>query len=217
MKPFFLFGFFCLLAGPAVSQFRVFGGAQQGWSRYEIRGAAQKTESRTGFLLGAGFQTLVEGPAYFAPQLSFSQKGFSVAFDRPNNPPDSGAVNNKITLRSLDASPLVQFNLSKGANHLFLRVGPSFEFNLSGTERFDSANGKTVERAMPFSFDRYSYATISFTGQIGYQHPSGFHLVAFYTHGVGSLNNSDYGPTIFLRTAGVAAGWLLGRKRFGRS
>lgn len=195
------------------AQLTVFGGPQSTSAGYSINGVKQETESKPGFAAGVGIKTVIEGPVHFAPQLWYSQKGYRVSFNRPSMPPDSGAVNNNATIHALELAPLVQINFSKKANYLFLRLGPSLDFNLSGRERFDSANGKSVSRSMTFSFADYSFVTAALNTQLGFQHKSGLTLFAYYNYGFGSLNNSDYGPKIFHRIAGAALGWKLGKKK----
>lgn len=216
MKPTF-FVSLLLLGGSILTQthaqLTVFAGPQSTTAQYSIRGADQKTESKYGFTAGVGLKTLIEGPVYFAPQLFYSQKGYKVTFDRQAAPPDSGAKNNNATLHAIELAPLAQINFSKKASYPFLRIGPSFDVNISGRESFDSTNGKLVSHNMKFSFADYGFVTIAVNGQLGFQHKSGFAIFAYYNLGVSSLNNSDYGPNIFHRVAGVALGWKLGRKK----
>ncbi len=164
-------------------------------------------------MAGVGLKTLIEGPVYFSPMLFFSRKGYKVNFNRPAFPPDTGAINNNTSINTIELAPLIQINLSKSSSYAFLRLGPSFDFNLSGRETFDSTNNKQISRDMAFDFGTYSHATISMNGQLGYQHQSGFTLFAFVNFGVSSLNNADYGPQIFHRVYGAALGWKLGKKQ----
>jgi hypothetical protein len=195
------------------AQLTVFAGPQVTTAKYRIQDVSQKTEHKQGFAAGIGLKSLIEGPVYFSPLLFYTQKGYKVKFNRPAAPPDSGAVNNNATLHAVELAPLIQINFSKGASYPFLRIGPSFDINLSGTETFDSSNGKRKTRDMPFSFGDYGFVTVALNGQVGFQHKNGLSLFAYYNYGVSSLNNADNGPAIFHRVAGVAAGWRFGRKR----
>ena len=195
------------------AQLTIFAGPQITSARYTIRDAKQDTEAKQGFMAGAALKSFIEGPAYFAPMLYFTKKGYKVSFDRPAFPPDSGALNNNTSVYTLELAPLVQFDLSKKTNHFFIRFGPSFGFNLWGSEQFDSIGNKPIEQDMIFSFANYSHATISMNGHIGYQHNSGFSIFAQYAYGLTSLNNADLGPTILHRAAGISIGWRLGRKK----
>lgn len=201
---------FCLLTvAETEAQLTVFGGPQMTSARYSIRGFEQQTKYKTGFMGGVGFHTSIEGPVYFSPMLFFSRKGYKVTFDRPAFPPDSGAVNNNASINTIELAPLIQINFSKKASYGFLRLGPSFDFNLSGKEAFDSTNGKHISRDMKFSFGDYSHATISMNAQTGFQLRSGFTAFLFVNFGVSSFNNADFGPKIFHRVGGVAVGWRL--------
>lgn len=216
MKTTFCTLVFLLFSAPFLqlnAQPTLFAGPQLTSAQYSIRGVEQKTDSKIGFSAGVGLKTLIEGPVYFTPQLFYSRKGYKVVFDRPAAPPDSGAVNNNTALHAVELAPLVQVNFSRQPSHVFLRFGPSFEVNVSGSESFDSTNGRRANRKMPFSFSDYSFVTLSVNGQLGYQHQSGLTAFAYYNLGVSSLNNSDFGPSIYHRVAGVAVGYRLGKKR----
>lgn len=213
MKPIVAAASFLLLILSSFSsgaQLTIFAGPQMTSANYSIREARQETMYKTGFMGGVGLKTLIEGPVYFSPMLFFSRKGYDVTFDRPAFPPDSGAVNNSTTINTIELAPLVQINFSKKESYGFVRFGPSFDFNLSGSETFDSTSGKRISRAMKFSFGDYSYATISMNAQTGFQHRSGFTAFVFINVGVSSLNNADYGPKIYHRVGGIALGWRLG-------
>lgn len=208
--------FFVLLlvfSASSHAQLTIFAGPQMTSASYSIRDAAQQTAYKTGFMGGVSLKTQFEGPLYFTPMLFFSRKGFDVTFDRAAFPPDSGAVNNSTIINTIELAPLFQVNLSKKENYAFVRFGPSFDFNLSGKESFDSTSGKRINQDMTFSFGEYSYATIAVNAQAGFQHRSGFTAFAFVNLGVSSLNNADLGPKIFHRIGGVALGWRLGKKR----
>lgn len=208
-----LIGFCLCVIAEAKAQFTIFAGPQISSAAYTIRGAKQSTEYKQGLVAGVGFKTLFEGPLYFAPSLSFTRKGYKVKFDRPAFPPDSAALNNNVSISTLELAPLFQINFSKRATYTFFRFGPAFDFNLSGKEEFDTTGNKKVTRNMVFSFGDYSYATLSLNGQIGLQHESGFTVFAHFVYGLSSLNNADLGPQIYNREAGIAIGWRLGKKR----
>ena len=204
----FLFGF-----TKTNAQLIIFGGPQATSANYSIRDAQQETEHKVGFMGGLGYKTLIEGNFYFSPMVFYSRKGYKVKFDRPAFPPDSGAVNNNTSINTIELAPLVQFNFSKKESYGYLRFGPSFDFNLSGTETFDSSHTKTITRSMKFDYGTYSHATISMNLQTGFQHKSGFTAYVFYNFGVSSFNNADYGPKIFHRVGGLALGWRLGKSQ----
>ncbi|HEY0039933.1 MAG TPA: outer membrane beta-barrel protein [Flavisolibacter sp.] len=214
MKPvtFFLL-LLCLLNYASNAQLTIYGGPQVSTAQYSIRDFSQETEHKFGFMGGVGLKSLIEGPVYFSPMLFFSRKGYKVTFDRAAYPPDSVAINNNTTINTIELAPLVQINFSSQASYAFFRFGPSFDFNISGTETYDSLNNKSRTQKMLFDFGGYSHATIAVNGHLGYQHKSGFTLFAFANIGISSLNNADKGPKIFHRVGGVALGWKFGKKR----
>ena len=193
----------------AKAQLTVFAGPQMSSANYVIRHIDQPTGYKTGFMGGVGLRSLIEGPVYFAPSLYYSKKGYKVTLTEPAFPPDTAAKSNSTSLHTIELAPLVQINFSKKASYLFVRFGPALDFALSGTERFDSAGIKNIERKMVFDFGVYSYATTSGILHLGYQHQSGFTIFAHYALGLSSLNNADGGPRIRHRVAGISAGWRL--------
>lgn len=197
----------------AQAQLTVFAGPQTSSVDYSIRGAIQSSTGKTGFSAGVGLKTLFEGPLYFSPLLSYSQKGYAVTFDRPASPPDSTAKNNNVNLHVIELAPLLQLNFSKKASYAFFRFGPSAGFAISGKETFLSSTNKTVSRDMVFSFTDYSSVTLSGNVQLGFQHKSGFTIFAHYQQALTNLNNADDGPSIFYRVAGVSVGYKFGKKR----
>lgn len=212
LRPYLLF--FCLLfLFRAHAQLTVFAGPQITSAKYLIRNVDQPTSSKQGFVAGVGLKSLIEGPAYFTPMLFFTQKGYKVTFNQAAYPPDSGAKNNNTTMRAIELAPLVQFNLSKSPSYFFLRLGPSADFNISGSESFDSTGNKHKTQKMLFDFGGYSYVTLSANVHLGFQHQSGFTAFAFYQYGLSSLNNADYGPEIYHRIGGIAVGYKFGKKK----
>lgn len=210
----FIFSFvFFFVFQSANAQVRLFAGPQITTAKYLIRNVKQATESKQSFQAGIGLTTLVEGPLFFSPSLFFSQKGYNATFNGISVPPDSAAKNNNTTIRTIAFAPLLQLNLSGGRSHFFLRFGPGFDYAFAGREVFDSTGNKKVDRSMNFGSTGYSPVTAFANFQLGFQHKAGFHLYANYEHGLSNLNNSDLGPTILHRIAGVSLGWRFGKRR----
>ncbi|HYD21236.1 MAG TPA: porin family protein [Flavipsychrobacter sp.] len=197
----------------ADAQLTIFGGPQQNTAHYKIQDVEQETESKYGFMAGAGIKAQMEGPVYFAPLMYYSQKGYKVTYTGSAFPPHPDALNNDVTLHTVELAPLFQVNFSSQPSYMFVRFGPSFAFNVSGKETFDSTGNKPISRDMVFSFGDYSHATVAMNAHLGFQHQSGLTLFAHYGHGLSSLNNADGGPKIFHRSLGLSLGWKLGRKK----
>lgn len=195
------------------SQFGIFAGGQASAARYSIAGEKQSVKSKYGFQLGAGWKIPFEEHLYFAPAAFYSLKGFEVDLNKPSFPPDANAVHNDIRLHTFELAFLLQYDLSRQPGHLFIKAGPSLDFQLSGTEKFRKANGDVVDRKMRFGFGDYGRYAASMLAQLGYEWPGGFYLFGQYSHGMGSFNNADHGPRIVHRVYGLSVGHYLGKKR----
>lgn len=191
----------------AQAQLRVFGGPQITSANYSIQNAPQATESKIGYMAGVSLTTLVEGPLYFTPSLFYSQKGYKVTLNRPSVPPDADAKNNNTSIHSISFAPLLQVNFSKSPSYGFFRFGPALDIPISGKETFDSTGDKQISRSMTFGSTAYSQGSFYANVHLGYQHQGGLTLFVHYEHGLSNLNNSDFGPMILQRNAGVSVGW----------
>ena len=112
----------------------------------------------------------------------------------------------------MELAILFQHDFKMEPGHFFFRIGPSFDFILSGNETYQKASGETIERNMKFSFEDYGYATTAIILQFGYEAKKGFYYYAHYNYGLTSLNNKDLGPKIGIRTAGITIGKYLFKK-----
>lgn len=195
------------------TQFGIFAGPQASSARYAIDGEKQSTSSKYGFQIGAGWKIPFDNNLYFAPAAFYSLKGYKVDLNRSSYPPDPNALNNDTRLHTLELAFLLQYDLSKTARHMFIKAGPSLDFQLKGTEKYDLRNGTTVDRNMIFSFGDYGRYAASFLFQLGYEAPSGWFVYGQYTHGVGSFNNADHGPKILHRVYGLSFGHFFRKNK----
>ncbi|HVK97725.1 MAG TPA: outer membrane beta-barrel protein [Flavisolibacter sp.] len=208
--PLFLFVLFNS-AGYSQTMFSIFAGPQVTGAKYSIKGVEQTTDYQTnGLMAGISLRMPIEEVVYFTPAVYYSKKGYKVNFNNISNPPDSAALNNNTSINSIEVAPLIQVAFSNRPTHAFIRFGPTIDFNISGTERFEKTTGEIGNRNMTFSYDAYSFATTAATIQLGFQTKSGFQIFGHYGHGLGSLNNIDEGPKIRHRIAGITLGWLFG-------
>ena len=195
------------------NQVGIFVGPQATSAKYTINGINQPTDTKYGFHLGGVFKVPFEGRIYFAPSAFYSMKGYKVAFNQRAYPPDTLATDNNTTIHSFELAALLQVDFGKKANHIFVRGGPSLDFQLSGKEKFNLKNGTSVNRSMPFGFDKYGHYGANLLLQFGYETKNGISIAALYGHGIGNINNADYGPTIRHRVFGLSIGkYLSGRK-----
>ena len=192
----------------------VFGGGQLTSAKYLIEDREQSTHSKPGFMLGAGLKVPFENKLSFFPAVYYSLKGYKVDFNAQAFPPAKNALNNNTTIHSIEIAPLLQFDFSKNPSHFFFRLGPSIDVVMSGKESFDTLNTmgarETVNREMKFSYINYGKISAALNGHIGYQAANRLMIFAHYAHGIGSMNNADYGPRIVHRIYGISLGWLFG-------
>lgn len=207
----------------AMSQVRtaVFAGGQLTSAKYLIEDIDQPTSYKSGFMIGAGLKVPFENRLSFFPSVYYSLKGYKVDFNKQAFPPAVNALNNNTTIHAIEIAPLLQFDFSKNPSHFFVRLGPSIDVVMSGKESFDTLNTigarETVKRDMKFSYIDYGKISAALNGQLGYQAANGLMIFAHYAHGIGSMNNADYGPRIVHRIYGISIGWLFGGPRPGNA
>lgn len=181
------------------AEFGVFAGPQitdAAYSTPEINlgKTKQETEIKYGFQAGAMARIQFEGKLFFSPAVFYSMKGFKVKLTRPSFPPDSSAVDNDVTLHTFELAPMLQYNFSEEDGHFFIKAGPSIDVQLFGKEKFNKSGGGSVNRNMKFSFGDYGRFGANLLLQAGYETAGGFVIFAHYTHGIGSIVNTDNGP-----------------------
>jgi hypothetical protein len=201
------------ISSSAQNQVGIFVGPQATSAKYTINDIKQPTDTKYGFHLGGVFKVPFEGRIYFAPSAFYSMKGYKVAFNQKAYPPDSLATDNNTTIHSFELAALLQVDFGKKENHLFVRGGPSLDFQLSGKEKFNLKNGTSVNRSMPFGFDKYGHYGANLLLQFGFETKNGISIAALYAHGIGNINNADYGPTIRHRVLGLTLGKYLIRRK----
>lgn len=205
------------IAAAAQPEFGVFGGGQitsASFSTPEINlgKTKQETEMKFGFQAGGMARMQFEGGLYFSPAAFYSLKGFKVALTRPSLLPDTAAIANDVTLHTFEIAPLFQYNFSKEESHFFVKAGPSFDVQIKGKEKFTKRSGELISRNMRFSFGDYGRLGANLLLHLGYETGSGLVFFAHYTHGIGSIVNTDNGPTIKHRAAGISIGKFFNRK-----
>jgi hypothetical protein len=194
-------------------EFGLFAGPQATSARYDIQGVKQKTSNKYGFQLGGIMKVPFENRLYFAPAIFYSMKGYKVTYSKFAYPPDPAASDNDVVLHNIETAALLQYDFSDKPGHLFIRFGPSIETQLFGKEKFNKITGEKVSRSMKFSFADYGRFGASLLGHFGYETSGGFTIFAQYTFGVGSVSNTDGGPSIRHRAAGISIGKYFNRKK----
>ncbi len=189
----------------------LFIGPQAVRASYHINGQRQTSDAVPGVQAGVSARIDFDHRLYFVPAVYYSLKGFRVAFDRPSLPPDALAMNNHATVHTLEMAPLLQYDFSDRPGHFFVRLGPSLDFQLYGRERFQLKDGTVVERRMLYDFTHYGRYAASAIGHAGYE--NGRMLVYLqYTQGLTNLDNTEGGPVIQYRAAGITIARALNRR-----
>jgi hypothetical protein len=196
------------ISSSAIAQirFNIFAGPQATIVHYTVRGENQDADFKPGFQFGVGAKIEFESHLYFSPAIYYSLKGYKVTLNLAAAPPDLAAINNDVTVHTIETAFLLQYDFSKKPSHFFLKLGPSLDFQILGKEKFDRVDGTQVKRDMKFGFTSYGRYAASGIIQFGYEMKNTFFLYAQYTHGLTTLNNADGGPTINYRVAGITIG-----------
>lgn len=202
----FAIGFAVLTSAQGKPDWVVFAGGQTTTAKYRIDNQKQPNGFKYGAMGGVALKVQVDNNIYFFPAVYYSKKGYTVKFNRFSSPPGKAANNNNTSIHTIEIAPLVQIDLSKEEAHPFVRLGPAIDFAFAGREQFDTTGGR-VNRSMVFSFGDYGRITASLNIHIGYEFQNGLMIFGHYAHGMGNMNNTDGGPNIVHRVAGISIGW----------
>ncbi len=208
-----VFVFITILSSAQVST-AIFGGPQITSSKYTIANKKQAATNKYGFQAGTTLKVPFENKLYFAPAAFYSLKGYKVQFNQRSLPPDSTAIDNNTTIHTFELAALLQYDFNNRPNHFFVKFGPSLDFQLSGNEKFTTKTHTIKEQKMAFSFTKYGRFAANLILQVGYETKGGILLFGQYSHGIGSMNNADFGPKIFHRAYGISIGKYLRQKWF---
>ena len=200
----------CLQSFSQVKTF-VFAGIQGNNAKYIINDSKQNTSFKIGGQAGLGMKVPFEGRLSFVPSIFYSMKGYKVKFSQGSPFPDAQAINNDVSIHCVELAALLQHDFSSDGNHFFLRIGPSLDFQLFGNEKYQTAAG-TVDRKMPFDYDKYGRYSGNLLAHFGYETANGFFINAQYTYGLASINNFDLGPEIRHRDVGISIGFYIKKK-----
>ncbi|RYY54363.1 MAG: PorT family protein [Chitinophagaceae bacterium] len=213
MKRFLLLTAITCLAFLSHAQNKVllYGGPQLASAFYSVNGKEQHVNTKPGFHLGTAMKVPFEGHFYFAPTVFYSLKGYKVDLTEPSTPPDPMATANDTRIHTLEVAPLFQFDIGKKASHFFFRFGPTIDVQLSGRETFTLQDKSKVSRKMKYSFKDYGYVGANVMATLGYETRGGSFFGVTLSHGLGSINNTDYGARILHQVAGISFGKYIRR------
>jgi len=204
-----------LLSLNAASQNRVaiFAGPQASTANYSIQNQKQDTKMKYGFNAGVAMKVPFDGFLYFAPAAFYSMKGYDVTYNLYNSLPDINATDNSTRFHSFEIAALLQFDLSPNPNHIFIKAGPSLDFMISATEKFNLISGGSVSRTMKFGPGEYGRYSANLLAQLGYETANGFLIFAQFTHSPANLSNRDGGPSIKHKVFGLSVGKYFNNKK----
>lgn len=193
-------------------EFGAFGGPQATTTSYRAQGVKQENKFKYGFQAGVMMKVPFEGKLFFAPAAFYSLKGYKVTFNRFVYPPGPTAADNNTTFHCFELAALLQYDFGDNPSHMFIKAGPSLDFQLLGKEKFNVIGGGSVDRSMKFGPGEYGRYSANLLAQVGYETAGGFLIFAHYSHGAASLNNADGGPAIRHRAFGISFGKFFNRK-----
>lgn len=203
------------LKANAQVQFACYAGVQATSAHYLVSDTKQPNKYKPGTMAGVAAKVEFDNQLYFYPSVFYSLKGYKVTLNNPAFPPGEQAKSVDVTVHTIEAAPLLQYDFNKKAAHFFLRLGPSVDAIFRGWESVDtshiSGQRATVYRPMVFAFTDYGRFTAQANLHFGYETGKGLMFFAYYQYGIGSMNNHDDGPKIFHRILGVSLGWLFGK------
>jgi hypothetical protein len=188
-----------------------FAGPQKTVARYLVRDELQETSWKNGLQGGVMLKVPFENQLYFSPAIYYSSKGYRVSLKDSVYPPGEDVVGNDVRVHAIEIAPLLNIDLSKDQNHLFVRFGPSVDVAIGGREHMFLNDGKEVEQSMKFANTAYCRFTTAANVQFGFESQSGLFVYAHYAHGLGSMNNADLGPIIRHRLFGISVGAFFGK------
>jgi hypothetical protein len=195
------------------AQTAVFAGPQATTSRYVVKEKDQSNTLKYGFQAGVSMKVPFENKLFFAPAAFYSMKGYKVKFTDYTFPPDANALDNNSTIHCFELAALLQYDFSAAPSHIFIKGGPTLDFQLTGKETFNLASGSSVSRTMKWGPGDYGRYSANLLAQIGYETNSGFIIFAQYTFGIASISNADFGPGIRHRAFGISIGKYLTKKK----
>ena len=201
------------LCASSQNQFVFFAGPQATAAHYKVEDVKQKSEFKYGFQAGVTMKVPFESHLFFSPAAFYSMKGYKVTYTRFSFPPDVLAKDNNTTLHTFELATLLQYDFSNEPGHVFMKAGPSLDFQLKGKEKFNLSSGGAVNRSMVYSYGEYGHYSASFLMQLGFETGGGIMIFGQYSHGLTNLNNADNGPEIKHRVFGISIGKYLKNKK----
>jgi hypothetical protein len=202
MKKVFLIAAFAAVTMGATAQTRF--GAQAGinMATLSTEGASTGSKSKIGLTIGALADVPFGGSISFRPELNFIQKGskFSIL-----------GYESTTALNYVELSPNFVYNINAGAGKVFLGLGPSFGFGISGKMKEKEPGEAEVEGDIEFGSEDNEVKAFDYGLNLlgGYELSNGLFFSAGYNLGLANLSNVE-GSEVKNRGFQIKIGFMFG-------
>jgi hypothetical protein len=162
----------------------------------------------TGFHVGAQLRVPFEENITFLPQMQYAYKNFTLEY----NSGDTSSVHMKY--HYLEIPLLLEYNSHVDGRGFFVQFGPSFSVALAGSEEITEKANSVTSQPIKFGFNAYGRFEANLVANLGYQFSPTMQCTIGYAHGLGSIVDDDFGPSIKPRmiTASLYY-WMPQRKK----
>lgn len=202
-----LISFLISISCAAQVSWGVLGGVQQVSARVKITdGPIIRDKAGFGFHAGGTLKVNFDNYVFFAPQLLYSLKNFTVKY---NNILKDSVGSSKISIHYIEIPALLQFDTRKDEKGFFFLFGPSFSVAISGREKRTFLDESEKKRAMRFAFTAYGRFEMNLLAKLGYRFQNNTTISCGYAYGLGSIVNDDYNPSVKPRMITLSAGYFF--------
>jgi len=192
MRKYYLFGLFLALTVAAKTQVRI--GLKAGVHNTTARvvmpdGSEPAVENSFGFHGGIAMKIKIEGQVYFVPQIQYAYKTYGIRYN------NTDTMQNTLHIHYVEIPLLLEWKKENFKSGFFVQFGPSFSIAISGKEILEGKSG-TTNKPMNFSFNSYGRGEANLVVNAGYQFGKSTQFTVGYAHGLGTLIDDDFGPSI---------------------
>lgn len=184
-------------------------GIKGGYNHVFSTFSAAETEGFSGGYAGAIMKIPFDNRLFFTPQIDFNYRGMK------SNALPAGTYS-KLSELQVRLMPVVQIDFkhpSKNENTLFVMLGPSLGFGLTGNQTKQDGAGVPVNAKLKYGFQHYGRYDANWHTGFGYETTGGLRLLLDYTYGFGNMINTDEAPSLRYHSFSAGIGYLFGRKK----
>ena len=190
----------------AQTSFGIQAGANIASQKGEEDNISIKSDSKVGLVIGALAEIDFGSSISFRPELNFIQKGSKF---------DEDGYKLTQTLNYIELSPNFVYNIPAGTGYVFLGLGPSFGFGLSGKYKATETGFPEEKGDIKFGNDEVNDDFKSFDFGLnllgGYKMSNGIFLSAGYNLGLANLALGDTdGFSVKNRGFSIKIGYMFG-------